>query len=267
MTTRRPDCGRRGDCGILEAARPTSCGTGAVPFLRPAPRVWFFDMDDTLLASSAGILGEVHVLMNNFLMRRLGMSEAEANRVREIYWREYGSTFIGLWRRHGVDPRVFLPAVHDFDYRPYLKDVRGQRGVLERLSGRKVLLTNGPRSYVSKLLPALGLKGYFEAEVTSTDMRLFGDWRPKPSVSMLLALCARLGVRPHEAALVDDGLSNLKAARRAGLVTVWCVGMRRRHAGLRPPFGAPAAHPAVDVVVRDVGELARRFGRNKGFEK
>ena len=87
-------------------------------------KVWLLDFDDTLFASSAGLLHEVHLRMNAFMTERMGMSEEEANRLRSHYWQTYGSTFIGLWRRHGVDPKVFLPAVHDFDY-AYLPNCRG----------------------------------------------------------------------------------------------------------------------------------------------
>ena len=85
-------------------------------------KVWLLDFDDTLFASSAGLLHEVHLRMNAFMTERMGMSEEEANRLRSHYWQTYGSTFIGLWRRHGVDPKVFLPAVHDFDYAPFVQD-------------------------------------------------------------------------------------------------------------------------------------------------
>lgn len=263
MMTRRPLDGRRGHPGDVTAVLLRSAHAEDVPPFHchcrdGAPRLWLFDMDDTLLASSKGILDEVHVLMNDFLINRLGMSPDEANRLREKYWRECGSTFIGLWRHHGVDPREFLPAVHDFDYAPYLQGLPGLRRLLSRFPGRRAVFTNGPRNYVGHILPALGLKGFFDAELTSTDMRLFGDWRPKPNVSMLLAACARMKVRPSETVLVDDSLMNLKAARRAGLRTVWCVGLRRRHAGLSTPAGVPMSHPAVDLTVGDLEELLRR---------
>ena len=51
---------------------------------------------------------------------------------------------------------------------------------------------------------------------------------------------------------------NLKAGKAAGLSTVWCVGLRRKHAGLLLPAGTPAKLPEVDLVVRNVEELVRR---------
>ncbi|MDO5532122.1 HAD-IA family hydrolase [Sutterella sp.] len=263
MPSRRPEfLGRRGSADTcMETARRGSPGDASVPFLRfsARPRLWLFDLDDTLIASSRGLLDEVHDLMNEFLMHRMGMTEAEANHWRSWYWEHYGSTFIGLWRCHGVDPRVFLPAVHDFDYTPYLNGLHSPRRLLEKFPGKRAVVTNGPRVYAEKLLTALGLDGFFDAVVTSTDMRLFGDWRPKPSVSMLRAICADLGSRPGDAVLIDDSLMNLRAAKRAGMRTVWCTGLRRRHAGLRTRTGAPMPTLAADMIVRDITELLRRI--------
>ena len=261
MMERCPQAGRAPQAAWA-ARNPDS---GAVPFLRSkcthaarARTVWLLDFDDTLFASSAGLLHEVHLRMNDFMMTRMGMSEEEANRLRTHYWKTCGSTFIGLWRRHGIDPREFLPAVHDFDYAPFAANAPQLRRMLGKLPGRRVIFSNGPRLYVDRLLPALGLKDFFDGIISSTDMRLFGDWRPKPDASMLRAVCAKFRVAPRDAVLVDDSLMNLKAAKAAGLKTVWCVGLRRRHGGALLPLGTPAALPGVDLVVQDVEELVRR---------
>lgn len=263
MPSRRPEAiGRRGSADLCKGtARRGPSGDASVPFLRfsARPRLWLFDLDDTLIASSEGLLDEVHDLMNDFLMTRMGMTEAEANHWRSWYWEHYGSTFIGLWRCHGVDPRVFLPAVHDFDYTPYLRELRSPRRLLGKFPGRRACVTNGPRVYAEKLLTALGLDGFFDAVVTSTDMRLFGDWRPKPSVSMLRAICANLNTLPAQAVLIDDSLMNLRAAKRAGMRTVWCTGLRRSKKGLRTRTGSPMPSPAADMIVRDISELLRRI--------
>ena len=99
-------------------------------------KVWLLDFDDTLFASSAGLLHEVHLRMNAFMTERMGMSEEEANRLRSHYWQTYGSTFIGLWRRHGVDPKEFLPAVHDFDYAPFCTECTTAAAVVRVLGGK-----------------------------------------------------------------------------------------------------------------------------------
>ncbi len=220
------------------------------------PKLWLLDLDDTVLGSSRGLLHAIHLRMNAFITERLGLPEAQAEALRTQYWEEYGSTFLGMWLRHGVDPREFLPATHDFDFAPYVSCEGDPKQALKKLPGRKVVFTNGPRNYADAVLKAMGMSEFFDAEVTSTEMRLFGDWRPKPNTSMFAATCARFGVSPRETVFVDDSPMNLKAAARTGLTTVWCTGYRRVAGKL--PWRKP--YPYIDHVVGHVRELPKLFG-------
>lgn len=221
---------------------------------RPAvPKLWLLDMDDTLFEASGGMLHAIHLRMNEFMSARLGISWDEASRLRRAYWQTYGTTFLGLWRCRGIDPREFLPATHDFDFSPYIRASGSPREALTGLPGRKIVFTNGPRNYAEAVLEGLKLTDCFDGIVSSTDMRLFGQWRPKPSGSMLKHICAVEGVPTRSAVLVDDSPMNLKAAKAAGLSTVWCVGYRRRHGGL----GAVKTLSYVDAVVEHIRDLSR----------
>ena len=99
MTVQRPQVGRAPQ--LTWAARNPE--EGVVPFLLSGKqlhgsagrKVWLLDFDDTLFASSAGLLHEVHLRMNAFMTERMGMSEEEANRLRSHYWQAEGSTLIG----------------------------------------------------------------------------------------------------------------------------------------------------------------------------
>lgn len=226
---------------------------GAKP-TAPAVKVWFIDLDDTVMESSGGMLHAIHLRMNDFISRALGISWEEAGKLRTAYWERYGSTFLGLWRNHRIDPRVFLPETHDFDYSSFVRaagnpaeDIRA----LRRKGVRIVLYTNGPRIYAEEVLRLLRLHDAFDAVVTSTDMRLMGDWRPKPSATMLRALCARFHVRPQEAAIIDDSPANLRAAKSIGMRTFWCTGYRAKHGKLTHRRTAPG----VDHVVLRLRDL------------
>ena len=196
------------------------------------PKLWFIDLDDTLFEASGGMLHAIHLRMNDFISKRLGISWEAAGALRTAYWSQYGSTFLGMWKNHGIDPRKFLPATHDFDFRPFIQYAGDPKSDLRRVPGKRIVFTNGPRNYADAVLAALGMRDFFDDVVTSSDMRLFGVWRPKPSADMLLAVCAREGVRPSQAVLVDDSLMNLKCAKRIGLRTVWCTGYRSRNGKL-----------------------------------
>jgi putative hydrolase of the HAD superfamily len=88
-------------------------------------------------------------------------------------------------------------------------------------------------------------------------MRVHGTFRPKPSAAMLRHVLAREGLagRPNagRAVLVEDTLSNLKAARAAGFRTVLVT--RHRGAGLR------RGGAYVDLRVASVQRLPRMMDR------
>ncbi len=220
-----------------------------------APRVWLIDLDDTIMESSGGMLQAIHVRMNDYIARHLSMTYDEAHRLRRRYWSTYGSTFLGLWLHHGIDPRDFLPATHNFDFSPFVHKCGDPGGALKKLPGRKVLFTNGPRNYADAMLSALGLRDFFDDEMTSTDMRLFGRWCPKPNADFFRAACARVHARPGEVCLVDDSPFNLRVAARCGLRTVWCSGYRVRHQKIL----WRRVYPFVDHEIVHLRDLPRVF--------
>ncbi|MFU0842009.1 MAG: Pyrimidine 5'-nucleotidase [Burkholderia sp.] len=217
------------------------------------PALWLIDLDDTLFNASAGMLRTIHLRMNRFMREHLGLTDEEASALRTAYWARYGATFLGLWRHEGVDPREFLFETHNFDLRPFVTAKGNPVEAIRALRGIKVLFTNGPRIYADGVLRALGAVHAFDAAVTANDMRLLGEWRPKPDALMMLKICKRFAVSPHDAALVDDSPMNLRCAHRAGLKTVLCTGYRRR-GGTRAPR---RPYLFIDRQVTHIRELSR----------
>ena len=217
------------------------------------PALWLLDLDDTLFEASGGMLRAIHVRMNAYICRELGVNDEEASALRTAYWARYGATFLGLWLHHRIDPTDFLKAAHNFDPSPFIRYMGSPAADIARLKGRKVLFTNGPRNYAEAVLKCLGLTHAFDGVVTSTDMKALGRWRPKPDALMLQDVCRRYGVRPSEAVLVDDSPMNLRCAHGVGLKTVWCTGSRRRHGRLDHPMRLLY----VDAVVSHIRALSR----------
>ncbi len=219
-------------------------------------RVWFFDLDDTLHDASHSILAAIDARMTEFVQRHLRLTRAQADRLRLDYWRRYGATMLGLVRHHDVDPHHFLRETHDFKIEELLRIERGLARVLTRLPGRKVLLTNAPGRYAAQVLRGAGLHRHFRSRYAIERLRLHGQFRPKPSISMMRAVLAREGLAGRtnagRAVLVDDNLVNLKSARAAGFSTVLRIASHAR----RPLIGTAY----VDARVRTVRQLARRLG-------
>jgi putative hydrolase of the HAD superfamily len=184
--------------------------------------VWLIDLDDTLHDYGSATFAPLSQAMGEYIERELGLGAEEAQALRRRYWQRYGATLLGLVRHHGVDAHHFLRQTHHL---PGLEErVRAHRhdlAVLRKLPGRRVLLTNAPRHYATRVLAVLGIGRCFERIVTIEDMAMFGHLRPKPDARMLRALAARLRVSPARCVLVEDTLAHQKAARGVGMETVW----------------------------------------------
>ncbi|CAN5313866.1 pyrimidine 5'-nucleotidase [soil metagenome] len=216
------------------------------------PAVWLFDLDDTLHDTSTNIFPQMHRLMNEYIMRRLELDAEAASALRYKLWTRYGATLLGMVKHHGVNATDFLRETHAFDDLPSLiRAEAGLRAALGRLAGRKVLLTNAPRSYAGQVLDEIGLANLFQRRYPIERMRIRGAWRPKPSRAMLAHVIGRERVSMRACVLVEDNLPNLRSAKALGLRTVLVTGYGKR---VRGYSGRPLG---VDLKVRSVLELPR----------
>jgi putative hydrolase of the HAD superfamily len=187
-----------------------------------APRVWLFDLDNTLHNASFAAMRMIDRSMTDYIERELRVTTQEADHLRRHYWQRYGATLLGLMRHHGVKPAHFLHHTHLL---PGLEDrVHGHAhdlAALKRLPGRKLILTNAPASYTQRVLRVLGLSQFFDGVIAIDQMRVCGHLRPKPDARLFRHLLARLGVAASRCVLVEDTLAHQKSARRVGLRTVW----------------------------------------------
>lgn len=240
---------------------PWGCGPawerpGARPASRRSKRVWLFDLDNTLHDASHAAFGPTSAAMNDYMVRHLGLEPEEAARLRDHYWSRYGATLLGLVRHHGVHAAHFLEQTHRHPgLEERLRTSLHDRAALQRLRGRKFVLTNAPRAYTMRVLGALRLSTLFDGVISIEDMAMFGHLRPKPDARMLRHVMARLKVRATDCVLVEDMLENQKTARGLGLCTAWLQryldgryrghlrggaasgsnnGMRRREVGVHP---------------------------------
>ncbi|MDE1950386.1 MAG: HAD-IA family hydrolase, partial [Burkholderiales bacterium] len=177
-----------------------------------APRVWLFDLDDTLHDATKAAFDGIREGMTSYIERELGLARAEADALRRGYWQRYGATLLGLVRHHDVDAHHFLHHAHLL---PGLEErLRGRRAdfaALARLAGRRYVLTNSPADYAARVLGALGIAQHFDGVIAVEAMAMFGQLRPKPDARMLRHVAVRLGVRPGRCVLVEDTRGHLKA--------------------------------------------------------
>lgn len=187
---------------------------------------WVFDLDNTLYPPEMRLFDQIEIRMTRWVMTALNVSEPEADRLRALYWRQYGTTLAGLMREHGVDPGPYLDDVHDIDFTVLTPDP-GLRAHIAALPGRRIVYTNGCAPYAEKVLEARGLAGLFDA-VYGVE---HAGFLPKPEKAAFDAVFALDRVDPSRAAMFEDDTRNLIEPHAMGMGTIHVA-----------PMAAPADH-------------------------
>ncbi|NIZ61501.1 pyrimidine 5'-nucleotidase [Sedimentitalea sp. CY04] len=176
---------------------------------------WVFDLDNTLYHPSARLFDQIEVKMTRYVMDALNVDQAEANRLRDLYWRQHGTTLAGLMREHDLDPVPYMIDVHDIsmDHMQKDPDLAAQISVLP---GQKIVYTNGSAPYAERVLAARGLSGLFDG--------IYGvehaDYLPKPEQAAFEQVFTQAGVITEKAAMFEDDPRNLAAPHQMGMRTV-----------------------------------------------
>jgi putative hydrolase of the HAD superfamily len=172
----------------------------------------------------------------------------EAHRVQKDYYRRYGTTLRGLMEEHGIAPDEFLAYVHDIDHSVVEPDPV-LASAIERLPGRKFILTNGSRTHAEKVAARLGFTDHFEDIFDIVRSELL----PKPARQTYDRFVAATGVIPARTAMFEDLSRNLEVPSSLGMKTVLVV-----PSGTREVFeddwemeGRDAPH--VDYLTDDLG--------------
>jgi putative hydrolase of the HAD superfamily len=225
-------------------------------------RVWLLDLDNTLHDATAVVFPRINLAMTEYVARELSIGHDEANALRMTYWHRYGATLLGMIRHHGIDAHRFLRETHAFpDLQRIVRRDHRLAHALRRLPGRRIVVTNAPLHYASRVVRALGIRAHIESIVSIEAMSFAGRLQPKPSRPMLRRLVARLRVPAARCVLVEDSLANLVGARHVGLQTVLVSGIgHRSHHPSRRTRAGPARR--VDVQVQSVAHLPRKVLRS-----
>lgn len=187
---------------------------------------WVFDLDKTLYPPEIRLFDQIERRMTQWVMQELAVDAAEADRLRQHYWHEYGTTLAGLMREHDVDPAPYLTDVHDISF-DALTPGPALAEAIRALPGRRIIYTNGSAPYAEKVAAARGLSGLFDA--------IYGvehaEFCPKPERRAFEAIIARDGFSPKSSAMFEDEPRNLAEPHRLGMATIHVA-----------PAASPAEH-------------------------
>jgi putative hydrolase of the HAD superfamily len=190
----------------------------------PAPRAfdhvetWVFDLDNTLYPHHVNLWAQVDERIRDYIADFLKIPHDEAFRLQKDYYKRYGTSMRGLMTEHGMAPDDFLDFVHQVDHSP-LEPNPALGLALERLPGRKLILTNGTRRHADAVLARLGLAGHFE-DVFDI---IAAELEPKPSSLTYDRFLAAHGVDARKAAMFEDLARNLAVPHALGMTTVLVV--------------------------------------------
>ncbi|MFP4239427.1 MAG: pyrimidine 5'-nucleotidase [Rhodosalinus sp.] len=176
---------------------------------------WVFDLDNTLYPPEARLFDQIEVRMTAYVMEALGVTRAEADRLRHRYWQDYGTTLAGLMELHGVDPGPYLTEVHEIDFSVLAPDP-DLAARIRALPGRRVVYTNGCAPYAERVIEARGLSGLFDA-VCGVE---HAGFQPKPRRQAFETVFAVTRVETARAAMFEDDPRNLTAPHAMGMRTV-----------------------------------------------
>ncbi len=208
---------------------------------------WIFDLDNTLYPHHLNLWQQVDGRIRDYIAQLLNITEDEALRLQKDYYKRYGTPMRGLMTEHGMRPDDFLDFVHQIDHSP-LEPNPALGDALEKLPGRKLILTNGTRQHADAVIRRLEIDRHFE-DVFDI---LAAELEPKPSRTTYERFLARHDVDPASAAMFEDLARNLTVPHALGMTTVLVV-----PGGTREVFredweleGRDAAH--VDHVTDDL---------------
>ncbi|GJE56292.1 pyrimidine 5'-nucleotidase [Methylobacterium thuringiense] len=179
---------------------------------------WVFDLDNTLYPSDAMVWPQVDERITLYVMQLYGLDGISARALQKHFYHRYGTTLKALMVEDGIDPHHFLDFAHDIDHSTIRLDV-ALGAAIERLPGRKLILTNGSRRHAENVAAKLGILDHFEDVF---DIAAAG-FVPKPERSTYERFLGLHTVDPMRSALFEDIARNLVVPHDLGMATVLVV--------------------------------------------
>jgi len=188
-----------------------------------AVETWVFDLDNTLYPPDTNLWQQIDDRIRAFVSDFLKVTPEDAFRVQKDFYKRYGTTMRGLMAEHNMKPDDFLEFVHEIDHSPLIPNPT-LGDALERLPGRKLILTNGTRKHAEAVMKALDIDKHFEDvfDIAAADLE------PKPKPLVYDRFLKKHGVDPKKAAMFEDLARNLEVPHQLGMTTVLVVPPKTR---------------------------------------
>ncbi len=151
------------------------------------------------------------------MVDRMQIPAEDVPRLRETYFRKYGTTLRGLQVNHAVDVEDYLAYVHDVRLEEYIHPDPVQQAVLAGLATQNLVFTNADANHARRVLRQLQIERHFTRIIDINRMAPY--CKPSPH-SFELALQASGEHDPSRCVMVDDLPHTTHAARDFGMFAV-----------------------------------------------
>ena len=219
---------------------------------------WVFDLDNTLYPHHVNLWQQVDARIGEFVGDWLKVSPEEARRIQKDYYRRYGTTMRGMMTLHGVDADDYLAYVHQIDHSP-LEPNPAMGDAIARLTGRKLILTNGSTDHVDAVLARLGIGGHFDGVFDI----IAAELEPKPAPQTYQRFLKLHDVDATRAAMFEDLARNLVVPHALGMTTVLVVPDGTRDVVREDWELEGRGAPHVDHVTDDLTGFLQELARSK----
>ena len=217
---------------------------------------WVFDLDNTLYPHHVNLWQQVDARIGEFVSNWLKITPEQARVLQKDYYLRYGTTMRGMMSEHGVNADDYLAYVHRIDHSP-LQPNPAMGAAIEKLPGRKLILTNGTVDHAGAVLGRLGITDHFDGVFDI----IAAELEPKPSPQTYQKFLRRHDVAPERSAMFEDLARNLVVPHELGMITVLVVpdGSQQVVRETWELEGRDAAH--VDHVTDDLTGFLQRLTR------
>ena len=204
------------------------------------PRFLIFDLDGTLIDSSAGVVEAV-----NYSLKMTGHSIRPADHI----CRYIGYPLKQMYADFGVEP--FDQLYRHFQDRAATSVIEASQALvgadstvrhLHNSGYRMAIATTKVRRHVDQIVDKLGWRECFEALVGGDEVPA-----PKPDPAAFLMAVSRLGARIEDAIVIGDTINDILAARQVSIASI----------AVKSPYGGndTLMASAPDYVIDTIAEL------------
>jgi putative hydrolase of the HAD superfamily len=210
---------------------------------------WIFDLDNTLYPHTSRIWPQVDERITLYIANMFGLDGLSARALQKYFYHKHGTTLRALIEDYDVDPHDFLDFAHDIDHTDI--ELNADLGhAIERLPGRKLILTNGSRKHAENVARKIGILDHFEDvfDIAAS------NFVPKPERRAYESFLDKHGVEPSRSAMFEDIAKNLTVPHELGMTTTLIV--PKTVDPFRESFEQEAVKtPTIDYITNDLADF------------